>query len=97
MQHRLATRLGVLALCITIGCKGGEKASPAKPAADPEPAPKAEEAPTAKTSPEPAAEAPAAEGALDTLPTGLLLAYSQFQVVDGKATAKPMNAPKVPV
>jgi hypothetical protein len=52
-------------------------------------APKAAEP---KTEPSPA-EAPAgqapASGSPDSLPKGLLLAYSQFQVVDGKATAKP--------
>lgn len=32
---------------------------------------------------------PTTQGLPDSLPNGLLLAYSQFEVVDGKATAKP--------
>ena len=64
-----------------------------KPSAPAEPPPAPAETPTDPTpaeTEEPKAEAPKATGALpDSLPTALLLSYSQFEVVDGKATAKP--------
>ena len=69
-----------------LACQGGEKSppteAPAAAAQDAKPAEgaKPEQAPPKKTT---TADLP------DSLPNGLLLSYSQFQVVDGKATAKP--------
>jgi len=69
-----------------LACQGGEKTPPTEaPAASAQEAKPAEkgkpqEAPPKKTS---TTDLP------DSLPNGLLLSYSQFQVVDGKATAKP--------
>ena len=69
-----------------LACQGGEKSppteAPAAAAQDAKPAEgaKPEQAPPKKTV---TADVP------DSLPNGLLLSYSQFQVVDGKATAKP--------
>ena len=64
-----------------------------KPSAPAEPPPAPAETttdPTPVETEEPKAEAPEAAGALpDSLPTAMLLSYSQFEVVDGKATAKP--------
>jgi hypothetical protein len=89
MQHRWSIGfwiVGLLAALGCTGCKGGEKPAPTAPA---EETPKAEQTDAPKELPaEPEEQAkPAAE--TDALPNGLLLAYSQFQVVDGKATAKP--------
>lgn len=80
------TRFGIWALFFVLACQGGEKSAPTQA-----PAASAQSASSAKeTKP---AEAPkkttAAAGLPDSLPNGLLLSYSQFQVVDGKATAKP--------
>jgi len=78
-----------LAIVPTLLALAGTSSKPSAPA-DPPPTQ------TEKTEPAPAkqaeleAEAPKQPGALpDTLPNGLLLSYSQFEVVDGKATAKP--------
>jgi hypothetical protein len=86
MRHQAVTRFGIWALFFMLACKGGETTAPT-------------EAPTAsaqETTPAPKHETPktpkapkATTGVPDTLPNGLLLAYSQFQVVDGRATAKP--------
>ena len=89
MRHHAALRCAILALCFSVACRGGEKAAPAEAPAAPEPAPQAEKAAPAEEAPQPTSEAQESRGGQDTLPTGLLLAYSQFQVVDGKATAKP--------
>ena len=69
-----------------LACKGGETTAPTEA-----PAASAQETPPVKE--EKPAEAPkkaaASTAVPDSLPTGLLLAYSQFEVVDGRATAKP--------
>jgi hypothetical protein len=73
-------------LFFVLACQGGEKTppteAPAASAQEAKPAEKAkpQEAPPKKTV---SADLP------DSLPNGLLLSYSQFQVVDGKATANP--------
>lgn len=87
MRHSALIRFALSTLLLALACKGSEPSAPAEP----EPAP-SEEAKPAAAAPteEPAAKPKAAEAGLpDNLPTGLLLAYSQFQVVDGRATAKP--------
>ncbi|MBW2222938.1 MAG: VCBS repeat-containing protein [Deltaproteobacteria bacterium] len=68
--------LGVL--CIVAGCKG-EKPAPAGPA----------EAPAHAEADAPVDRRTGAPAIPDSLPYGLLLAFSQFGVVDGKATSKP--------
>jgi FG-GAP-like repeat len=84
MRHQAVTRFGIWALFFVLACKGGETTAPTEA-----PGARAQEASPVKN------EAPAlkpkasADGLPDSLPNGLLLAYSQFQVVDGKATAKP--------
>ena len=69
-----------------LACKGGETTAPTEA-----PAASAQETPPVKE--EKPAEAPkkaaASTAVPDSLPTGLLLAHSQFEVVDGQATAKP--------
>ena len=69
-----------------LACKGGETTAPTEA-----PAASAQETPPVKE--EKPAEAPkkaaASTAVPDSLPTGLLLAYSQFEVVDGQATANP--------
>jgi hypothetical protein len=85
MRHQAVTRFGIWALFFVLACQGGEKTAPTETQAA-----SAQGASTGKN--EKPADAPkktAATGLPDSLPNGLLLAYSQFQVVDGKATAKP--------
>ncbi|MGB5223218.1 MAG: hypothetical protein WBN60_19460, partial [Polyangiales bacterium] len=88
MRHRAVILLGALGLFVAFGCKGEKESLPAKPAEAPE-----EQAatPTEAAEPKtpPAQATPSTPEASGTLPNGLLLAYSQFRVVDGKATAKP--------
>ena len=67
-----------------LACQGGETTPPTEA-----PAASAQPATTAKDDQPAQASKKAATGVPDTLPNGLLLAYSQFEVVDGKATAKP--------
>jgi len=87
MRHSALIRFALSTLLLALACKGSEPSAPAEP----EPAPSQEAKPAAAApTEEPAAKPKAAEAGLpDNLPTGLLLAYSQFQVVDGRATAKP--------
>jgi len=87
MRHSALIRFALSTLLLALACKGSEPSAPAEP----EPAPSQEAKPAAAApTEEPAAKPKAAEAGLpDTLSTGLLLAYSQFQVVDGRATAKP--------
>ena len=69
-----------------VACQGGDKPAPAEPAAA------ATQSATVAAEQEPAntpKKLPDPTKLPDSLPNGLLLAYSQFQVVDGKATAKP--------
>ena len=69
-----------------LACKGGETTAPTE-------APAAAAQGTNATADDKPAQAPektaAATGVADSLPNGLLLAYSQFEVVDGNATANP--------
>ena len=89
MRNRAVIRVGLVALFLVVGCKSGdapgEKAAEATAAQEATPAKPAPEAKPEETSP----KKPTGVGVPDDLPNGLLLAYSQFQVVDGKATAKP--------
>ena len=69
-----------------LACQGGETTAPTEaPAASAQPASAAKDDKPAQAPKKTAT----ATGLPDSLPNGLLLAYSQFQVVDGKATAKP--------
>ena len=82
MRDYAATRFGLWALLFIFGCEG-EKAAPA------ETPPASAQAPEATPDEKPVAKPPTSQALPDALPNGLLLAYSQFEVVDGKATAKP--------
>ncbi|MGB8329066.1 MAG: VCBS repeat-containing protein [Polyangiales bacterium] len=86
MRHQAVTRFGFWTLLFVLACKGGEAAAPTE-----EPVASAQEArPDGAGKPASVpARKPAAGGLPDSLPNGLLLAYSQFQVVNGQATAKP--------
>jgi hypothetical protein len=80
------TRFGIWALFFVLACQGGEKSAPTQaPPASAQAASSEKE----KTPAEAAKKTAAPAGLPDSLPNGLLLSYSQFQVVDGKATAKP--------
>jgi hypothetical protein len=86
MRHQAVTRFGIWALFFVLACQGGEKSPPTEaPAAAAQGAKPAEEAKPEKAPPKKIVTADVP----DSLPNGLLLSYSQFQVVDGKATAKP--------
>lgn len=86
MRHHAVTRFGIWALFFVLACQGGEKSAPTQaPAAAAQGA-----SPSKQAMPAPAPSKNTASTDLpDSLPNGLLLSYSQFQVVDGKATAKP--------
>jgi hypothetical protein len=86
MRHHAVTRFGIWALFFVLACKGGETTAPTEA-----PTASAQETTTGeKDKPAQTPKAPAATSNVpDALPNGLLLAYSQFQVIDGKATAKP--------
>ena len=93
MQSQSAIRYGLLALCIVLGCKSERPAPSETPAAadtastKTTPPDERDKTEPSKTSPE---RAPAAASAVpDSLPNGLLLAFSQFDVVDGKYTSTP--------
>ncbi|MBW1830559.1 MAG: VCBS repeat-containing protein [Deltaproteobacteria bacterium] len=86
MRYQAVTRFGIWALFFVLACKGGETTAPTE-------APAASAQETSPAAPDKPSDAPkkavAATSVPDALPNGLLLAYSQFEVVDGKATAKP--------
>ncbi len=86
MRHQAVTRFGIWALFFLLACKGGETTAPTEP-----PAASAQQPSSTKDAkPTGAAKSPATSTELpDSLPNGLLLVYSQFKVVDGKATANP--------
>ncbi|MGB7475708.1 MAG: VCBS repeat-containing protein, partial [Polyangiales bacterium] len=86
MRHQAVTRFGIWGLFFVLACQGGEKSAHTQA-----PAAAAQGASLAKeTKPAPAASKTATStGLSDSLPNGLLLSYSQFEVVDGKATSKP--------
>ncbi len=87
MRHLLVVLLFAVVPFALIGCKRGEPAPAVEPAAPVEE--KKTEAPALEddqAKPPPDSAETKADG---SLPNGLLLAYSQFQVVDGEATAKP--------
>lgn len=88
MRERALIACGFLSLTLVFGCTSKETKKPEAPAESPA-APAKDEAPAeaAKPKVDPPKSAPGEVP--DDLPNGLLLAYSQFQVVDGKATAKP--------
>ena len=83
MRNRIVSHV-VLPAVFFIACTGKETPSTDGSATDP-----AAVATPDDQAPEPSAEPTAPNALADTLPNGLLLAYSQFEVVDGKATAKP--------
>ncbi|MCA9530592.1 MAG: VCBS repeat-containing protein [Myxococcales bacterium] len=87
----LACALFVAALA---GCdKAPKPAAAPAPTAAAQPAAKPGPAPAAKSAPAPAAKsAPAPAAQAGTPPNGLLVVYSNFEVKDGKATAKPTAA-----
>ncbi|MDH3727997.1 MAG: VCBS repeat-containing protein [Myxococcales bacterium] len=85
MRDFAAIRFGLWSVVVLLACEG-EKAPPAEA---PLPAAQASNAPDTTPEKKPAARPPTTQGLPDALPNGLLLAYSQFEVVDGKATAKP--------
>jgi hypothetical protein len=73
-------------LFFLLACKGGETTAPTEaPAASAQETPPVKEAKPAEAP----KKAAASSAVPDSLPTGLLLAYSQFEVVDGQATANP--------
>jgi hypothetical protein len=73
-------------LFFLLACKGGETTAPTEaPAASAQETPPVKEAKPAEAP----KKAAASTAVPDSLPTGLLLAYSQFEVVDGQATANP--------
>ncbi|MBW2160990.1 MAG: VCBS repeat-containing protein, partial [Deltaproteobacteria bacterium] len=86
MRHQAVIRFGVWALFFVLACKGGETTAPTE-------APAAAAQGTSAAADDKPAQAPvktaAATAVADSLPNGLLLAYSQFEVVDGHATANP--------
>ena len=84
MRDHAATRVGLWALFFLVACQGEKAASSETPPASA----KAPSAPDEATD-ERAAKPPTTQALPDTIPNGLLLAYSQFEVADGKATAKP--------
>jgi hypothetical protein len=90
MRHCVLTTVALSTLLLALACKGSEPKAARE--LDAAPVEDTTEAPPKATEPAenpPAAAKPAETGLPDTLPAGLLLAFSQFQVVDGKATAKP--------
>ena len=82
MRDYAATRSGLWALLFIFACEG-EKTAPS------EAPPATAQAPEATPDEKPVTKPPTSQALPDALPNGLLLAYSQFDVVDGKATAKP--------
>jgi len=76
---------------IVLASLGCEKSAPSEtqPAKAPETPSTATQNETAEAPAAPAAAQPDPTAVPDSLPNGLLLAYSQFKVVDGKATAEP--------
>jgi hypothetical protein len=88
----LAIRLTLCVLCVLAACTA-EKGAPAEqPAADAPAPPEADEAKKGAQahSPEERRVRPrVAPPVPDSLPYGLLLAFSQFETVDGEATSKP--------
>ena len=86
-RRSLLTPIAAMAIAV-VGCNG--KSQPAKPAVV-EPAP-AELSPAEQAKPETKGESAAKPETADSLPNGLLLAYAQFEVKDGKALANPQAA-----
>jgi hypothetical protein len=85
MREYAAIGVGLWALVFLQACEDKE-APPAEASPASAHAPKA---PDATPEEKPATKRPTTGELPDTLPNGLLLAYSQFEVVDGRATAKP--------
>lgn len=90
MRYQPVTRFVIWASLFVVACQGGKKTAPAEPPPASAQAPKEQPSPEAdEQAAEAARSAKSPSGLPDSLPNGLLLAYSQFQVVDGKATATP--------
>lgn len=95
MPYQAATRLASWTVLLALASVGCEKSAPPEtPTAQASetragaPA-QTQKEPTAEAPPGPTAAQPDPTAVPDSLPNGLLLAYSQFKVVDGKATAEP--------
>jgi hypothetical protein len=85
MRDYLAIVFALCVLCIVAGCKGEKPA----PAADAPASTEVDEAKKIGAPDAPAARPTGAPAIPDSLPYGLLLSFSQFGVVDGKATSEP--------
>ncbi|RLB37228.1 MAG: hypothetical protein DRH30_13555 [Deltaproteobacteria bacterium] len=84
MRDYLAIGFALCVVCIVAGCKG-EKATPAVPPVD-----EAKKMDTPAAPDAPSVDRPTGAPAVpDSLPYGLLLAFSQYGVVDGNATSDP--------
>ncbi|MDH3625444.1 MAG: VCBS repeat-containing protein [Myxococcales bacterium] len=83
MRDTAAIGVGLWAVVFLLACEGENAPSAEAPAAQ------APNSPDTTSKEQPAAKPPRTQALPDALPNGLLLAYSQFEVVDGKATAKP--------
>lgn len=84
MWSYLPIGFALYALCVVVGCKGDKPPPTEAPAVEVTANAPVEEAPS--NAPTGAPETP------DSLPNGLLLAFSQFELVDGKATSNPAPA-----
>ncbi len=90
MRKSALVCFSVFALFFGLACKGGDEPSPAETRAEaPETSPAAEPQDSAKAASAEAATEPESKAAAPKLTQGLLLAYSQFEIENGKATAKP--------
>jgi hypothetical protein len=89
MRDYLALGCAICVLCVVAGCKGEKPAPAGTPAADAPASTEVDEAKKISAPDAPAARPTGAPAIPDSLPYGLLLAFSQFGVVDGKPTSKP--------
>jgi hypothetical protein len=89
MRDYLALGCAICVLCVVAGCKGEKPAPAGTPAADAPASTEVDEAEKISAPDAPAARPTGAPAIPDSLPYGLLLAFSQFGVVDGKPTSKP--------
>jgi hypothetical protein len=89
MRDYLALGCAICVLCVVAGCKGEKPAPAGTPAADAPASTEVDEAKKISAPDAPAARPTGAPAIPDSLPYGLLLAFSQYGVVDGKPTSKP--------